>query len=360
MVGLDTINSIVKHFKIDSECVSFSELQSGHINDTFLIVSASNHKYVLQKTNTNVFENIDAIINNKRQFSEYFNSKQAKLNYNILEYVKTKDDTITYKDQHTDYWNMTHFVEGSKTLELADDCDVVFEAGKLYGDFLFQTSDIDINKFRGTIPDFHSLPLRFSQFEDALKHTENDVKPISELIEMVFDYKKELSVLSKLKAEKTVPLRLTHNDTKLSNILFDQSNKGLVVIDLDTIMPGIVHFDFGDSIRSICSTAKEDESNLDLVKINLEYYEAYCKGYSTFTKDILSSIEIEYLPLSVKTMIYIIGLRFLTDYLNGNIYYKIKYTNHNLIRAKNQFKLLQSVSENFEKIKEITNHCFIR
>ncbi|HUH27925.1 phosphotransferase, partial [Gelidibacter sp.] len=139
--------------------------------------------------------------------------------------------------------------------------------------------------------------------------------------------------------------RVTHNDTKISNVLFNKRDKGLCLIDLDTVMPGIVHYDFGDAIRTICNTAAEDEANLDLVEFNVDYYNAYTKGFLKKMEKYLTPIELKYLPLGAKTMIFIIGLRFLTDYLNGDIYFKTKYADHNLDRAKNQFKLLQSLSE---------------
>lgn len=360
MVNLEYINNVAKNFRIDSACVSFSELKSGHINDTFLIISAKNKKYVLQKTNTHVFKNIDAIVNNKQYFSNYFKARKQQLNYSIIEFVETSEGLTTYLDKKGNYWNMTHFIEDSKTIEIPDNDAIVFESGKLYGDFIYQTSSIDILKFKETIVDFHNVSWRFSQFQDALKNPKIDLEFISNIIKKVINYKKEMCVLSTLKAENKIPIRLTHNDTKLSNILFNQENKGLAVIDLDTLMSGIIHFDFGDSIRSICSTAKEDEQNLDLVNFNIEYYEAYCKGYAMFTKTILSPIEIKYLPLSIKTMIYIMGLRFLTDHINGNIYYKVAYKEHNLVRAKNQFKLLESVHKNFDQIIEITNTYFTK
>ena len=140
-------------------------------------------------------------------------------------------------------------------------------------------------------------------------------------------------------------MRVTHNDTKISNVLFNKKGKGLCLIDLDTVMPGIVHYDFGDAIRTSCNSAAEDEANLDLVEFNEEYYKAFTKGFMKKMKNSLTPVELKYLPLGAKTMIFIIGLRFLTDYLNGNIYYKTKYPEHNLDRAKNQFKLLKSLSE---------------
>lgn len=358
MVSIDKINIILKNFKLDYECVAFSKLESGHINDTYLITIASNSKYVLQKINTNVFNNIEAISHNKLYFNNFIQSKSQNYNYQFIHFIETINNEVIYLDNHKNHWNLMPYIANSKTYDVANNSSLVFEAGKLYGNFLIQTSNISISDIKETLENFHSVPFRFSQFENALKKTEIDLETILDELNTIKKNKEKMSLLWKLKEQKKIPLRLTHNDTKLSNILFDKNEKGLAVIDLDTLMPGIIHFDFGDSVRSICATAKEDEQNLNLVELNLDYYEAYCKGYSFQTKNILNELEIYYLPLAIKTMIYIMGLRFFTDYLNGNIYYKIKYPNHNLDRAKNQFKLLQSIENQYCEIVEITNLYF--
>ncbi len=163
-----------------------------------------------------------------------------------------------------------------------------------------------------------------------------------------------MHILQHLKETGKIQLRVTHNDTKISNALFDFNDKGLCVIDTDTVMPGIVHYDFGDAIRTICNTASEDEKDLKLVSFNMTFYEAYLKGFLEKMNGTLSPLELKHLPLGAKTMIFIMALRFLTDYLNDDIYYKTTYAEHNLDRAKNQFKLLKSFSEKFNTI-EINN-----
>lgn len=360
MVGLKIINTMIQNFKIDSECMAFSELESGHINDTFLITTLTGKQFVLQKTNTDVFKNIEAVFHNKQLLNNFLESKISQLNYKFVSYLKTKSDTLVYIDDYNNYWSVMLFIQDSKTITLAEDLDTVFEAGKLYGDFLYQTHTIDLTQFKDIIQDFHSVPFRLFEFDQALKKTTIAKSTVHGILDTISKYRSEMSMLSELIEAKKIPLRLTHNDTKLSNILFDSNNKGIAVIDLDTLMPGIVHFDFGDAIRSICSTAQEDEQDLNTVKIDLNYYEAFCKGYAVYTKDLLSTKETNYLPLAIKTMVYIMGLRFFTDYLNGNMYYKVNFSEHNLIRAKNQFKLLESVSDNFDEIKKITQKYFTK
>ena len=154
-----------------------------------------------------------------------------------------------------------------------------------------------------------------------------------------------MHILQRLKEAGEIPVRVTHNDTKISNSLFDKNNKGICMIDTDTVMPGIIHYDFGDAIRTICNTAAEDETDLSKVEFNLEYYKAYEKGFLEKSKDSISAMGIKQLPLAAKTMIFIMALRFLTDYLNNDIYYKTNYSDHNLDRAKNQFKLIESFTK---------------
>lgn len=348
---------VAQNFLIDSEIESVTTLRSGHINDTYLIKSDIGKQYVLQKLNSTVFKNIEGLISNKILVSEFLLKSDSP--YETVQFVKTKDKNYYYRDEFKDYWMLMNYIRDSVVHEVAANKTMVYEAGKLYGDFIFRCSYLDAHKLIEILPDFHSIPFRYSQFETALKQASEETKNLADKeIEIVFLSKDEMFQLSNLKAQNTFPIRVTHNDAKLSNILFDKNNKGLAVIDLDTVMPGITAFDFGDSIRSICSITKEDDTNLEATKINLEFYEAYCMGFAEHTKHILTSKEIEYLPLGAKTITFIQGLRFLTDFLNGNIYYKTDYETHNLVRARNQFKLAKSIQANYKSLQNITAQAF--
>jgi hypothetical protein len=187
---------------------------------------------------------------------------------------------------------------------------------------------------------------RYKQYESALKTaTETRLQKASNYINVIADLKEEMHLLQELKEAGRIPTRVTHNDTKISNSLFTTKHKGICMINTDTVMPGIIHYDFGDAIRTICNTCMEDEKDLSKVSFNLAFYKAYKKGFLEKTKNSLTELELKFLPEAAKTMIFIMALRFLTDYLNNDIYYKIKYPEHNLDRAKNQFKLIQSFSE---------------
>jgi serine/threonine protein kinase len=345
------LKNVFKEFNDSTELVAYQELASGHINDTYLVTTSNKNNFVLQRINQGVFKDIPGLINNKVAISNHI---QAKLSYltkskrdrKVLTFVHTKKGTPFYYDKSGGYWNMMVYISNSKTHETVKDVEIAFEGGKLIGDFLNLTSDFDAKQLIEVIPKFHDMSFRFSQFEDSLKVASKErLENAEKYIDLIWRLKDEMHIIQQLKESGKIPLRVTHNDTKISNVLFDNNNKGLCVIDTDTIMPGVVHYDFGDAIRTICNSAAEDETDLTKVNFNPDYYKAYLKGFLGEVGASLSPTEIKYLPLGAKTMIFIMALRFLTDYLNGDIYYKIKYPEHNLDRAKNQFKLIESMSE---------------
>ena len=354
---IDQLKIVFSQFDDSTEVVSYEELASGHINDTYLIETSNKKKYVLQRINHGVFKDVSGLINNKVAISKHIQEKLSHLpkgerNREVLTFVATKKGAPFYLGKSGGYWNLMDYIDNSITFETVKNEEIAFEGGKLIGNFLNLTSDFDASRLIEVIPKFHDMSFRFSQFEDSLKNASKDrIDLAMPFIDLVWDLKDEMHILQQLKESGEIKLRVTHNDTKISNVLFDTNNKGLCVIDTDTVMPGIVHYDFGDAIRTICNTAAEDEKNLDLVNFNLRFYKAYVKGFLEEMKSALSPIEIKYLPLGAKSMIFIMAIRFLTDYLNGDIYYKTDYPEHNLDRAKNQFKLIESFSEKFNEME---------
>ena len=345
------LENIFKKFEHKGKLDSYIELASGHINDTYLIKTKKKPFFVLQRINHGVFKDVPGLIENKVSVSLHILEKmkdlpKKKRNRRVLSFAKTKTGESYYKDEKGNFWNLMYFIDQSVTFETVKDEKIAFEGGRLMGEFLNLTADFDVSKLIEVIPRFHDMSFRYMQFEDALKiASEERLNNAKEQIKLVEELKEEMHIIQGLKESGAIRTRVTHNDTKISNILFNTKNKGLCVIDTDTVMPGIIHYDFGDAIRTICNTAAEDETNLDLVEFNTEYYKAYTKGFLKKMKPYLTPLELEYLPLSAKTMIFIMALRFLTDYLNGDIYYKTKYPEHNLDRSKNQFKLIKSFSE---------------
>lgn len=355
---IEQLKFIFNQFDHTAEFQSYEELVSGHINDTYLIKTSQKPYVVLQRINHGVFKDVPGLINNKVAVSHYLKGKLAhlsekELRRRVLSFVNTKKGNSYYYDKDGNYWNMMVYIDDGITYETVNNKEIAYEGGKLFGEFLNLTSDFDASTLTEVIPKFHDMSFRYSQFEAALKIASN--KRISQAkiyIGQVENLKKEMHILQRLKESGEIKLRVTHNDTKISNALFDADNKGICVIDTDTVMPGIVHYDFGDAIRTICNTAAEDEQNLELVNFNVTYYKAYVKGFLEEMHSALSPIEIKYLPLGAKTMIFIMALRFLTDFLNGDIYYKTAYPEHNFDRAKNQFKLLKSLSEKIDEMGE--------
>ncbi|WP_445738689.1 phosphotransferase enzyme family protein [Mariniflexile sp.] len=353
----EKLKSIFCQFQHGSEFHSYKELASGHINDTYLILTKNRPYFVLQRINHGVFKDVPGLINNKVAISRHVQNKlshlpKEELERQVLRFAPTKDNNAFYQDETGNYWNLMYFIDDSLTFETVKDVEVAYEGGKIFGEFLNLTSDFDVSKLTEIIPKFHDMSFRYSQFNSALQSASKErLFKGTTAIDYVVELKEEMHILQNLKESGDIKLRVTHNDTKISNALFSKDNKGLCVIDTDTVMPGIVHYDFGDAIRTICNTAAEDETNLDLVSFNTHYYNAYTKGFLEKVKDSLSPMEIEYLPLGAKTMIFIMGLRFLTDFLNNDVYYKTKYPEHNFDRAKNQFKLLQSLTEKYKEIQ---------
>lgn len=352
----DKLKFIFGQFEHNGEFKSHQELASGHINDTYLIKTKKKPYFVLQRINHGVFKDVPGLIENKVAVSAHIQEKLKDLplkkqKRRVLSFAKTKTGKSYYRGEEGNYWNLMYFIGKSVTHEIVDNDEVAYQGGKLLGQFLTLTSDFDASKLTEVIPKFHDMSFRFSQFEDALKIASKErLEKAKDYIKQVEDLKEEMHILQKLKESGEIKIRVTHNDTKISNALFNRKNKGLCLIDTDTVMPGIVHYDFGDAIRTICNTAAEDETNLDLVSFNVDYYKAYTKGFLKKMKSSLTPTELKYLPLAAKTMIFIMALRFLTDYLNNDIYYKTKYPEHNLDRAKNQFKLIESFTEKMNQL----------
>jgi len=354
----EQLRYVFNQFDHNRKYKSFKELASGHINDTYLIKTTEKPYFVLQRINQGVFKDVPGLIENKVAISRHIQEKMKdasnkKKERGVLKFVRAKDGAAYYQGKEGNYWNLTYFIDKSVTHETVKSKEIAYEGGKLMGKFLTLISDFDAKKLVEVIPKFHDMSFRYGQFENALSVASRERLAASEdYIKTIKDAKEEMHILQKLKISGAINTRVTHNDTKISNVLFNRKNKGICVIDTDTVMPGIIHYDFGDAIRTICNTAAEDETNLDLVEFNATYYKAYTKGFLKHVKSSITPLELKYLPLGAKTMIFIMALRFLTDYLNGDVYYKTKYPDHNLDRAKNQFKLLQSLSQQVSKIQD--------
>jgi len=351
------LTRIFNEFQISTAFKSYQELNSGHINDTYVIHTHTKPNYVLQRINGNVFSDAGNLVVNKVLVSDYLQLKYKDLPFEevskkVLCFVKTKDNAFFYKDEDENIWNLSVFIEDSITYLKTPNSNIAFEAGKATGLFLENTTDFDVSSLTAILPDFHSITKRYIQFKEALKNATNSTKEKTQsLVSFVEQHIEEMLQIDKAIEGGLIPLRLTHSDTKISNILFSE-NKALCLIDTDTVMKGAIHFDYGDAIRTICNTADEDEKELHLVDFNLDFFKSYTKGFFQELKNITKE-EKKFLPVSIKMMPFIMGLRFLTDFLNDNIYYKVSYENHNLDRAKNQFAYIASINKKYADVKLI-------
>jgi len=352
------IKTVFEQFAHNTSFKNLKEFSSGHINDTYFIDTEEGEKFVLQRINNDVFKDVPALVANKVKISKHLAAKlpdlpEAEKKRRVLSFVPASTGDYHYVDNLGMYWNLTNYIDGSRVFDKVTEEKVANEGGKLFGDFIKATNDFDSSLLVEVLPGFHDMKNRLEQFENAKsKATKERLDRAETCIQRVYELEEEMVILQNLKEDGQIPVRVTHNDTKISNALFDKNNKGLCVIDTDTVMPGIVHYDFGDAIRTICNTAEEDEKDLDLVTFNVDYYKAYLEGFLKELHFSLNETEIKYLPLGAKTIIFIMGLRFLTDYLLGDIYYKTTYAEHNLDRAKNQLKLIASFEEQYEQIED--------
>ncbi len=345
---------LISQFQINEKPINVFPFGSGHINDTYK-VETEGRNYLLQRINHSIFKDVEGLTGNFLKVTGHIREKLNSSNSGpqTLKLYPTHSNTYFLKDHEGNYWRLLDFIEDSSSYDLVENQTIAHEGGKAYGEFVKMLSDFPAETLVETIPKFHDIHFRLDNFRKAAKNDSakraDDSKNEIDFIEARAE---EMKCIIRLGTEGKIPLRVTHNDTKINNVLFDKTGKGICVIDLDTVMPGYIHYDFGDSIRTFTNTASEDEPDLSKVGMDPDYYAAFTRGFLEETKAILKTEELKYLAFSAKLMTYIIGLRFFTDHLEGDVYYKTKYPGHNLTRAKTQFKLLESMEGQFLFMKQ--------
>lgn len=344
----DNLNIIANKFMIEGRIDTIMPFGNGHINNTFL-VTTSNKRYILQRISdafdvTLLMKNIDAVTSFMALKSDN-PDRQMKL-------IHTSDNKNYYSDESGNY-RMYTFVEGSICLEAPESTNDFYESALAFGNFQKMLEDFPAETLFEPIKDFHNTPNRYKIFKETiLKDKMNRVKEVKEEIDFALSREKEAGILQNLRDTGKLPTRVTHNDTKLNNVLFDKdTRKSLCVIDLDTVMPGLSLYDFGDAIRFGAATAKEDEKDLSKMTINLDMFRAFTRGYLQSCN--LTDEEIENIVLGAKTMTLECGIRFLTDYLDGDNYFRTSYAGQNLDRCRTQFKLVGEIEKNTEKMGKI-------
>lgn len=344
----EQLMAILKQFAIDEDMVSAVPFGNGHINDTLKVTNSKGEiKYILQRINHHIFTNVDMLQNNIFTVTSHIRKKlvargEQDVDRKVLTFIPAKDGKLYHFDGDS-YWRVCLFIPRSKSFEEVTP-QLSYEAGKAFGDFQTMLSDLPADALGETIPNFHNMEFRLKQFRDAVEaNAAGRLEEVKDLVAEIEKRAKDMCIQEELYREGKLKKRTNHCDTKVNNIMFDEEGKVLCVIDLDTVMPGFVLSDIGDFIRTGANTGAEDDENLDNVEVNLEIFEAYTRGYMETAKAFLTPQEIKLLPYGGRLLTYMQTVRFLTDYINGDTYYKIHSPKHNLVRTKAQFKLLLSL-----------------
>lgn len=351
----EKLNRIASKFNVWSAVDLYGD---GHINETYK-AELSAPRFILQKINSNVFKKPEDVMENIEAVTAFLSEKIISEGGNplreTLTIVKTYDGNTFYKTDDGEYYRMYVFIDGAKTYNVVEKPIHFYNAAKAFGRFQKLLADFPASKLHETIPDFHNTVKRFGDFETAVKEDKAGKKDtVKSEIEFALARKNDTFVITDAIKSGEVPLRVTHNDTKYNNIMIDDlTGQAVAVIDLDTVMPGSLLYDYGDSLRFGTNPVAEDEKNLDLVYCDLNLFENFSRGFIEEMKDTLTKKEIELMPFSAKLMTYECGIRFLGDYLNGDVYFKTHYPEHNLDRARTQFKLVYDMEKKEQQMKAI-------
>ena len=362
------MKEIIKHFAIQNEVCEPQPLKIGIINDSF-IVRAKNKgekSYFLQRINHHIFQNVEGLQRNIQVVTDHIRAKLAAagetdIERKVLELVPTVDGKLYYRTPEGDYWRIYVLIENASSQERVTP-ESAFLTGEAFGRFQCQLADLPFDALCESIPNFHNIEFRLWQLDEAIKDVRNQMSEIrcqrlekcADIIEAIDRRREEMCLAERLFREGKLPKHINHCDTKVNNILFDEQGRPMCIVDLDTVMPGFVLSDFGDFMRTAANTGAEDDPNLDNIHVDLEIFTAYTRGYlkeATF----LTDIEKQLLPYGCRLLSYMQTVRFFTDYLNGDTYYKIQYPEHNLVRTKAQLRLLEEQEKVADQMTDIIN-----
>lgn len=341
---------ILHNFFPDRQLKDVTPFGNGHINSTYKVVFKNEQQeYILQKINTSVFNKPNDLIQNHIKVQEHIINSTSGID--IPQLYSTSKNKFLLKDTENNVWRLTNFIEDSYSIDVLENEKQAFEAGTGFGWFVKSCSGLNPTDFREAIKDFHRLSFRIAQLNEAIKSDKaKRFASVKYLIDFYKQREKSLMEIEKSIDNQDIPLRVVHNDTKINNLLF-RNEKAVAVIDLDTVGPGVIFYDYGDAIRTIGNTVAEDEKNIDLVDFNIKAFESFSKGYLQQIASNLNDKEKELLYRAPILMTYIMGIRFLADYLNGDVYYKTKYLDHNLSRSLVQKRFIELMEQNEEQMK---------
>ena len=363
------LDSIIESFPFNGTLTDIKKNGTGLINSTYILTftdSNIDYKYILQRINTNVFKNPDELMSNIMNVTGFLRNKINLDGRNsereTLTFLYTKSNSPYYLDSEGNYWRAYHYIANCYTCDSVDKPIMALRSGKAFGHFQKLLADYPIDNLFETIPDFHNTPKRYEALQAAISNNiSGRLENVKAEIDFALSREKDASKLTDMLKNGELPLRVTHNDTKINNVLFDQiTNEAFCIIDLDTVMPGLSLYDFGDSIRSGAVRSDENEKNLSLYGLDMELYSNYAQGYILEAGKSLTQNEIDNLAFSAKLMSLECGVRFLTDYLNGDTYFKTEYAEHNLVRCRTQFKLVKDVENNMDTMNKINSELYRR
>ena len=359
------ISKIVPHFCFQGELIEAIPYGSGHINDTyaasFMQKDGSKRRYIVQRINHNVFKNPAELMENIERVTKHLSKKIIAAGGNpereTLNIVPTHSGSSYHKTDEGNYWRSYIFIEGASTYDVVSNEAHFYAGARAFGRFQELLSDFPADRLHETIPDFHHTGKRYDAFIRSVEADAfNRAVEVKKEIEFVTKRSEDTRTLVKMLETGEIPLRVTHNDTKFNNVMIDnKTGLGICVIDLDTVMPGSALYDFGDSIRSGANPVAEDEKDLLKVWMELSLFEKYTQGYLDSARSFLTPAELEYLPFAAKLMTMECGIRFLTDYLSGDVYFKVHRPGHNLDRTRTQFKMVADMENKWDKMHQIVN-----
>ena len=345
-------------FATDGEAISCQRYGSGHINDTFRLI-CEKHPYILQRMNTDIFQDPVSLMRNIEGVTTFLRQEVMKNNGDpdreTLNLIRTREGAPYYVDSRGNYWRMYLFIEGATCYNLVEKPEDFYQSGKAFGHFQRLLAHYPARELAETIPGFHDTPGRFRAFSKAV---EEDIcgraSEVQNEIQFVMDREQDMGLAMDMLAKGELPLRVTHNDTKLNNIMIDdKTGQAICIIDLDTVMPGLSIFDFGDSIRFGANTAEEDETDLTKVSLSVPLFEIYTRGFLEGCAGSLTEAEVKMLPQGARLMTLECGIRFLTDYLSGDTYFKTAREKHNLDRCRTQFGLVEDMEKKWGEMERI-------
>ncbi len=349
---------IVRQFKIYGGAASVLPLGKGHINDTYHIRNTETGcpDYLLQRINHRVFRNVGVLMDNIVRVTAHLKQKAADPDREVLTVVETLDGAGYCRDAGGNYWRMFVFIDHTHSYEQLTDLRQAFQGGKAFGRFQQQLADLGTDSLGCTIPDFHHLRKRVADFEAALEADPCGRRSgAAEAIKFLLDQKDVMLQCSR--EVESCPVRITHNDTKFNNLLLDEEDRVQCVVDLDTVMPGFLAYDFGDAMRTLINSAAEDEPDVSRIGLNIPVFQAYTRGYLEEARTFITGPESESLVAGMLVLPYMQSIRFLTDYLLGDPYYKILYPDHNLVRARAQSALLGHISGRTDDLRRFINEA---